>query len=86
MDAAARIPGVTRAMVDAAEQAIKWSWTLAFQRIYYAAVAFSVFAVVVSWFVKDVTANMTDNVAVRLTNENPSAESGTKDVKKEVVR
>jgi len=83
LDTAAKIPGVTQQMVDAAEQAIKWSWTLAFQRIYYAAVAFSVFAVVVSFFVKDVTSNMTDNVAVRLTNEDPAA--ATKDEKQEEV-
>jgi hypothetical protein len=83
IETAGQIQGVTAEMLKAAEEAIKWSWTLAFQRIYYAAVAFSVFAVLVSFFVKDVTGNMTDNVAVRLTNEDPAAASGTKDVKKE---
>ena len=66
---ALEIPGIKQPMVDAAANAIKWSWTLAFRNIYFAAVAFSCVAVFASFFVKDVSNNMTDSIAVTLTND-----------------
>jgi hypothetical protein len=39
------------------------------RRIYYAAIAFSTIAVIASFFVKDISHMMTDNVAVTLKND-----------------
>lgn len=52
--------------------------TISYRRIFYTAIAFSVIALVAALFVKDVSHNMTDSVAVRLTNE-----EGKKETEKE---
>jgi hypothetical protein len=40
-----------------------------FRRIYYIAIAFSAIAFIAAMFVRDVTQNMTDHVAVTLQND-----------------
>jgi hypothetical protein len=80
---ALKIPGLNQKMVDAAAQAIKWSWAKAFQNIYYAAVAFSCVAVFASFFVTDISHNMTDNIAVTLTNDKPKASPEEETLKQE---
>jgi Fungal trichothecene efflux pump (TRI12) len=69
---ALQIPGVTPQILGMVGEISKWSWAKAFQNIYYAAVAFSVMAVIASLFVKDISQNMTDNIAVTLKNEKTS--------------
>ncbi|KAF2428787.1 MFS general substrate transporter, partial [Tothia fuscella] len=68
-DLAAKLKGVTPEAVHAAREVLKWSWGLAFQRMYYAAIAFSIIALFAAMFVKDVSHNMTENVAVQLQND-----------------
>lgn len=75
---ALRLPGVTNEAVQAAGDALKWSYTLVFQRIYYTAIVFSVIAVVASFFVKDVSDKMTNSVAVTLKNDDQMPEKGSK--------
>lgn len=41
--------------------------------VFTAATCFAAVALVAAFFVRDVSANMTDNVAVRLQNEKPKA-------------
>ncbi|KAF2664163.1 MFS general substrate transporter [Microthyrium microscopicum] len=71
--AALKLPEITQDIVDAGNEALKWTGTLAFRRIYYSACAFSALALVASFFVKDISHKMTDNVAIRLTNEKGTA-------------
>ena len=42
---------------------------MCYRRIYYAAIAFSLVAVIASLFVKDISHMMTNNVAVTLKND-----------------
>jgi Fungal trichothecene efflux pump (TRI12) len=76
------ITSVTPQALQLAKDTVKWTWALAFRqdircnvtsntarRIYFAAVAFSTLSLVASFFVKDVSSNMTDSVAVTLKND-----------------
>ncbi|KAE9979377.1 hypothetical protein EG327_007039 [Venturia inaequalis] len=66
---AARLPGVTEAVMKAAEQAIKWAWSVAYQHIYFAAIAFTCLGFVLAFFVPDVSEGLTDSVAITLAND-----------------
>jgi hypothetical protein len=63
------IAGMTVPALQAAGQAFQWTYAIAFQRIYYAALACSALALTASFFVKDISHNMTNEVAVTLKNE-----------------
>ncbi|KAF2403608.1 MFS general substrate transporter [Trichodelitschia bisporula] len=69
---AAMLEGLTPELVKVTRDTLKWSWSLAFQRIYVAAIIFSAVALVAAFFARDVTHNMTDNVAVQLQNDTPN--------------
>ncbi|KAE9992342.1 hypothetical protein EG327_009296 [Venturia inaequalis] len=71
---AAKLPGVSPEAVKATRQALRYTWALAFQRIYYIAIAFSAIAFIAAMFVRDVTHNMTDHVAVTLQNDHTEQE------------
>jgi hypothetical protein len=45
-----------------------------FRRIFYAAISFAALALLSTFFIKDVTSNMTSNVAVKLTNDKSKKE------------
>lgn len=80
-DAATQIPFIADDTLAVAMETMKWLWAAAFQNLYYAALSFSVIAIICSALIRDVTHNMTDNVAITLTNE--TKETGVK--KKEQV-
>lgn len=79
-DLAALVPGVSAEALAVAEETIKYTWAKAFSHIYYAAMSFSILAIVASAFVRDVTGNMTDSVAVRLENDEKKEEKKEVDV------
>lgn len=56
---------------EVAWKEMRWVWGEAFRGVFIAATAFAAVALVAAFFVKDVSKNMTDNVAVRLQNEKP---------------
>ncbi|GAB7358595.1 hypothetical protein MBLNU230_g2655t1 [Neophaeotheca triangularis] len=68
-DLAGQLPGVSPEALEVARETIRYSWAEAFSNMYYAAMAFSAVAIVASLCVKDVSHNMTDSVAVTLTND-----------------
>lgn len=73
-DLAAQVPGVTAGVLEVAMETIKFSWAKAFSNMYCAALAFSEVAILCSLCVRDVSHNMTDSVAVRLTNDTKKVE------------
>ena len=50
------------------------------RRIYYASIVFTTIAMIVSFFVKDITKNMTDTVAVTLQNDHSKEDEKNKRV------
>jgi len=70
---AKKLPGVTMPAILAAQEALHWSYTIVFHRIYVAAIAFSTIAVIASFFVADVSDRMTGNTAVRLVEDGGKA-------------
>jgi len=66
---ALKLPGITPEILKKASEVIKWSWAIAFQRIFIAALSFAVLAMLSTFFIKDVKSNMTNNVAVTLEND-----------------
>lgn len=73
-DLAGQLPGVSPDALAVGSETIKWSWAQGFSHIYYAAMAFSGLAVLCAFIIKDTTHNMTDNLAVQLTNEKVHAD------------
>jgi len=69
--AALALPRANPKVLDLAHHAMQWSWTEGFRNVYIAATAFAAVALIAAFFVKDMSKNMTDNVAVRLDNEKP---------------
>ncbi|QDS72450.1 hypothetical protein FKW77_009493 [Venturia effusa] len=63
------LPGVTGAVMKAVGRAIKWAWSVAFKRIYYASIAFTCLAFILAIFVSDVSENMTNRIAVTLSKD-----------------
>jgi len=68
------LPGSNEKVLKAAHKGIQFAWGEGFKDVYTAATAFAAVALVCSFFVKDMSKNMTDNVAVRLDNERPKRE------------
>ncbi|KAK2794657.1 hypothetical protein FQN51_000755 [Onygenales sp. PD_10] len=68
-DLAAQVEGVSAKALEVGSETIKWSWAEGFKNMYYVACAFTALGIICSCFIKDVTQNMTDNVAVTLTND-----------------
>jgi len=66
---ALQIPGVTMEVLLAAKEGSKWAYSDGFRYLYFTAMSFAAAALVVSFFTKDVSKNMTSHVAVRLENE-----------------
>lgn len=79
-DLAGKLPGVSAEALAVGSETIKWSWGKGFSHIYYAAVAFSGLAIICSCIIRDTTHNMTDNLAVTLTNEKQKARAEPKEV------
>lgn len=69
--AAAKLPGVTPKILQAARDGLKATWTVGFHKVYLCAASFAAAALVVALFTEDVSGNMTRHVAVRLENERP---------------
>jgi Fungal trichothecene efflux pump (TRI12) len=69
VEAAAQLPGVTPAILQAAREALKLTWTKGFHKVYLAAASFSAISIVAAFLSEDVSSNMTNHVAVRLANE-----------------
>jgi hypothetical protein len=69
------IPGVTAAIVAAAERAVRTAYSKAFQTVYYTSIAFGVIAIFIACFTVDVESKLTNRVAVVLENaKRPNAE------------
>lgn len=62
-------PGITPEIYAAGREALTWTYTGAFHNLYMTAAIFAGASVVAALLTKDVSHNMTDNVAVRLENE-----------------
>jgi hypothetical protein len=69
VEVARALPDMTNLILDAAREALKTTWTKAFHQLYLAAASFSAVSIVAAFLSKDVSSNMTNHVAVRLTNE-----------------
>jgi hypothetical protein len=67
--AAAGLPDVTPPILTAAREALKLTWAKGYHRVYLASATFSAISVIAAFFCEDVRHNMTDHVAVRLTND-----------------
>jgi hypothetical protein len=79
-DVAAKLPGVTPEILHAAREALKLVWAKGYHRVYLASAIFSAVSIVAAIFSKDVRYNMTNHVAVRLTNEKPKTDVETRPV------
>lgn len=65
----AAVPGITLEIIQAAQDALKWTFTRAFQIVYWSSAGFGFASVAAALITKDVSQNMTNNVAVQLENE-----------------
>jgi Fungal trichothecene efflux pump (TRI12) len=63
------LPGVTEPILSAAKEALKHTWAKGYHQVYLASALFSAISVLAAFFSEDVSGNMTNHVAVRLTNE-----------------
>ncbi|KAF2675335.1 MFS general substrate transporter [Microthyrium microscopicum] len=66
---ASQLPGMTHEILSAARFALQQTWTKAFHHVYIASASFSAVSIVAALLTKDVSSNMTNNVAVRLQND-----------------
>ena len=64
-----QIPGVTPAVIAAAQTAYKWAYYEAFKVAYCATIPFGVFAIVAACFIRDPSKYFTGHVAVHLEKE-----------------